>query len=176
MRQHYAYWIFVHILHITISFISDKLLYGCSSCCIYILSRYRTVGQTVTHFTYYCLQAFAQSHVNYTVRQYGLSWRAKFITQWSRCEEKNDSILMKQWWVCACDSPGAVTGEVWGREMIKGKLCSVENRAIIGMPAFPCCPRSPERQAVQSVMGPMCLINVLTHTVWKEAEPSWHRR
>lgn len=70
---------------------------------------------------------------------------------------------MKRRWVCACDSPKATTGELWKREMIKGKLCTMENRAIIGKPAFPCYPCSPEMQAAYSVMGPVRLINELTH-------------
>lgn len=87
---------------------------------------------------------------------------------------KYDRILMKQWWVCACESPKATSGEVWKREMIKGRLCTVENRAIIGRPALSLPAASaPQRGRQPKVQWGQC-VSLMYRQIWKVAEPLWH--
>lgn len=87
--------------------------------------------------------------------------------------------MTEYWWnsgeFASVICPGLWQEKFEKGEMIKGKLCTVENRAITGRPALsPCCPRSPERQPASSATGPMCLINVLTD-MERSGASLWHR-
>lgn len=118
-------------------------VFCCCSCYIYMLSMDNIIG----HIQWPVLHNIASNHLLsplVTTQLGNMVYHGKQnLSNNDPMVRKNDRILMKQWWFCACDSPKATTEEVWKGEMIKGKLCSVENRAIIGraglslLPLFP---------------------------------------
>lgn len=146
----------------------EKNYVCCSSCSIYILNSqldifsgpfYIILPQTICSVPWYLHSYIMVSKIYHTM-----------IPQW----EKNDRILMKQWWVCACDLPKATTGEVWKREMIKAKLCTVENRAIIGRPSLSLLPLFPRDAGSLECKWGQCA-SLMYWQTWRMAESLWHQ-